>query len=506
MKTNSPWRMTISNARRNTERGVVMRLTDHDASFLYGETASSPMHGAAISALEGEVSFEAIFTHLKARIHLVPRYRQRLVFVPMNLAHAKWVDDPDFDLANHVKPHTLSAGTTTVQDAFDEILELAEPILDRSRSLWLFYVVDGVPGHTLLVSLAHHAMIDGVSGVDISTILMDFEPDALPPGPPNEPWEPKALPSPVELWSEALQSNFDAMTQMVRPHPRDATRERLLQRGTEVMTRFMTQPVITAPWNASIVGPKRSLQTTEYDFSEFREIRRAFGGTINDLVLAVVTESAARYLKAHGEPADDAYLRIMCPVSVRREDENATLGNRVSAMYPMLPAWTMRMTERLTTVIEETERLKANQEPQALELLMESSPSVPPVAMAQTLLVGSPFDPTAVAARFPIPVLPSIGPRPPLTGFNFTCSNVPGVQVPLYIAGHKVLHTYGTLMLSGTLGFGVVVGSYDQRLYFNFTSDPRLMPDVELMRTGVEDAFAEILDLARTQDAAQTSA
>lgn len=483
-----------------------MRLTDHDASFLYGETASSPMHGAAISVLEGEVTFEAIFAHLEARIHLVSRYRQRLVFVPMNLAHAKWVDDPDFDLAKHVKPYSLTGEAKTVEDAFGEILELAEQMLDRSRSLWLMYVVEGVPGHTLLVSLAHHAMIDGVSGVDISTVLMDLEPDALPPGPPNEPWEPESLPSPVELWSEALQHNLGEMMKTARIRPRDATRERLLQRGTEVMTRFMTQPVMTAPWNAGIVGRKRSLDTTHYDFARFREIRRALGGTINDIVLAVVTESAARYLNAHAEPAENAYLRIMCPVSVRREDEGGALGNRVSAMYPMLPAWTMSMSERFATVIEETERLKANREPQALELLMESSPYVPPIAMAQTLLVGSPFDPTAAAAQFPAPVLPSFGPRPPLVGFNFTCTNVPGVQVPQFIAGHKVLHIYGTLMLSGTLGFGVVVASYDQRLYFNFTSDPRLMPDVELMRTGVEDAFAELLDLAQTKSAALANA
>lgn len=124
--------------------------------------------------------------------------------------------------------------------------------------------------------------------------------------------------------------------------------------------------------------------------------------------------------------------------------------------------------------------------------------------MAQTLLVGTPFDPTRIAALLPAPVTPNLGARPPLVGFNFTCTNVPGVQVPQYIAGHKVLDLYGTLMLSGTLGYGVVVASYDQRLYFNFTSDPRLMPDVELMRSGVEEAFAELHDLARS--AAQANA
>lgn len=482
-----------------------MRMTDHDASFLYSETASSPMHGCAISVVEGEVPFDKIFEHLAARIHLVSRYRQRLVFVPMNIAHGKWVDDPEFDLANHVKQYTLSDEVNTVEEAIPEILELNEQLLDRSRSLWMMYVVEGIPGQTLLLSLNHHAMIDGVSGVDISVVLMDLEPEAAQPPAPEEPWNPKPLPTQPELWTEALTHNFEAMMKAARFRPQDSLRDRLLQRGTEVMNRFMTEPVITAPWNAGQVSAKRHLAYTEYGFSDFREVRRALGGTINDIVLTVVSESAARYLEEHNQQSNNRYFRLMCPVSVRREDEGGSLGNRVSAMYPVLPAWPMAIKERLDLVIEETERLKANREPQALELMMESSPYVPPIAMAQTLLVGTPFDPTALAARFPPPVLPNPGLLPPLIGFNFTCTNVPGVQVPLYIAGHKVLHTFGTLMLSGNLGFGVAVLSYDQRLYFNFTSDQRLMPDVELMRSGVDDAFSELLELARSHSAQATA-
>ena len=179
------------------------------------------------------------------------------------------------------------------------------------------------------------------------------------------------------------------------------------------------------------------------------------------------------------------------------KNESGELGNRVSAMYPMLPAWTMDVGARLESVRTETARLKANQEPQALELLMETNAgATPPVAMGQTLLVGTPFDPTAFLARNPPLVPPAIGPRLPLVGFNFTCTNVPGVQVPQYIAGRKIIRVLGTLMLSGTLGYGVAVVSYNQQLYFNLTSDPRLLPDLEVMRHGIEACFGELLELA----------
>ena len=255
--------------------------------------------------------------------------------------------------------------------------------------------------------------------------------------------------------------------------------------------------MITAPWNAAIVGPKRQLQYAPYKIADFRDIRRAFGGTINDIVLAVVSESAARYLTAHDEFTTNQRLRLMCPVNVRREGDEGALGNRVSAMYPMLPAWPMDIIERLNLVRAQTEQIKAAQEPQALEFMMEATPATPAASMAQTLLVGTPFDPTAWLARSPAPVAPRLGPRPPLYGFNFTCTNVPGVQVPQHIAGHRIARQIGTLMLGGTLGYGVAVLSYNRELVFNLVSDPRLLPDLELMRTGIEDAMRELQQRAQ---------
>ena len=185
-------------------------------------------------------------------------------------------------------------------------------------------------------------------------------------------------------------------------------------------------------------------------FAEIRRIRSTLGGTVNDVVLAAVTEGAARYLKAHDERTDGQHLRVMCPVNVRTEDERGALGNRVSAIFPIFDAEPMDMTTRLHKVRWETEQIKNNREAQAMQMVTESAPAVPPVAMAPMLLVGTPWDPTKLAANFPLPVPPTFGPRPPMLGINFVCTNVPGVQTTQYLAGYPILDNLGMLMLAGT--------------------------------------------------------
>jgi WS/DGAT/MGAT family acyltransferase len=477
-----------------------VRLSESDASFLYTETASGPMHTAAIFVLEGELSHETVLEHFKARMHLVPRYRQKLAFVPFNLAHPKWVDDPEFKVENHVVRHSV-APDSTLEEAVDDLMVVNGKLLDRSRPLWLTYVVDGVPGKTLLLQQVHHAMIDGVSGMELTTILMDFEPEVAPPEPPKEPWTPNPEPTPLELVTEAVRENVEDLAETARRSwPTDEKSRTLLGNATRAMARFFTSPAILAPWNRGLVGRGRMLRWSRHPFSEFREIRRAFGGTINDVVLAVVSEGAARYLAAHEEPTDGKHVRIMCPVSVRTEDEQGALGNRVSGIFPQLPAWPMNPVERYEAVLGEMAGIKENEEAQALTLMNESSASVPAAAMAPTLLVGTAFDPTALAARFPGPLMPDVSGRLPYFGFNFTCTNVPGVQVPLYIAGHRMDAMLMVLMLTGPLGYGVAVGSYNQEMFFFLVGETRLMPDLDLMREAVEAAFADLLAEARRRN------
>ncbi len=472
-----------------------MRLSAQDASFLYSETASGPMNASGIYVIEGEVPFDAIRNQFASRMHLMPRYRQRLAMVPFNLGHPKWVDDPDFHIDRHVFQHRLPEGSS-VDDALEAAIKLNESILPRDRPLWRAHCLEGVKDRTVLLQSGHHAMVDGASGIDMSMVLFDLQENA--PQQEPEPWQPKPMPTPVELATEAMLETVHSVSgenpfQLARF---TSERGEMLRRATESMTRFVAEPVVTAPWNSTLVGPSRKFVWRKYAFADFRRIRSALGGTINDVVLAAVSEGAARYLKAHKEHIDGGHLRIMCPVNVRTEDDKGTLGNRVSAIFPVFDATPMEMTARLGKVRWETEQIKNNREAQAMQMMMEGVPDLPPVAMAPALLVGTPLDPTQLAASFPMPVPPAFGPRPPMLGINFVCTNVPGVQTTQYLAGHPIIDQFGLLMLAGNIGFGVVIMSYNQHIYFNFICDRRLMPDLELMAASVNDAFEEMLAAA----------
>lgn len=479
-----------------------MRLTESDSSFLYGETASGPLQTAGVSVLDGEASFQSIYNHIEARLHLVPQFRQRLVWVPLNLAHPKWVDDPNFNLDNHIVHHSLAEGSSLL-DGVDAACKLNEGLMNRERPLWKFFVITGVPDRTLVLQQIHHAMIDGASAVHLSTVLFDYQPQAEVPPPPKEKWTPQALPNPFELANEAMR---ESMEDWMRSNPLQALSQgednmEMLRQGVQMMSRF-SRPAITAPWNAGPLGPKRKMRWLTYDFAEFREIRRAFGGTVNDVVLTAVTEGAARYLESHNEFTENQNFRIMCPVNVRTENEAGALGNRVSAMFPMLPAWSMNPLERLKVVIAETSRIKEAQEAQAMTKMQESGFSTPPMAFAALQLVGTPFDPTNWAAQNPTPVPMRFGPRPPFFGINFVCTNVPGVQVPQYFAGHEILETLAIMMMGGTMGLGMAVTSYNQKMILNLTCEPRLLPDLEQLIECTAAGFEEMLTAARTANAA----
>ena len=477
-----------------------MRLTESDASFIYMESASGPMHISSVYVLDGVVPFDDVFRRFEKRIHLVPVYRRKLVQVPFSLSHPVWVDDTEFDLSRHVIHHILP-GNPSLEEGVDAAVDLNEPLMDRSKPLWEFIVIEGVADKTLLLQRCHHAMIDGASGIELTMVLYDLDKDAGEPVPPNEPWEPEPTPGPAALIAAAVEENmknigdFNPLKIM---GDMESNREKLTK-ASEIMNKFATQPAITAPFNAGTVGPKRKLRWIKKPFGEIRDIRRQLGGTINDIVLAVLTEGVARYLQQHNEPIKDQKLRIMCPVNVRTENQQGALGNQVSAIFPMFSAEPMSCTDRLKLVIEETTRIKDDEEAQALTVMQETTPAMPPLAMAASQLVGTPFDPTAMAARIEWPVTPNTGFRPPNPGYNFTCTNVPGIQVPQYMCGHEVTDTIGFLVLSGNVGFSVTILSYNKQLFFNFICEPRLMPDLEVLVGLVEDVYQELIDVSGSQ-------
>lgn len=482
-----------------------MRLSATDAAFLYAETASGPMHISSVYVLEGELSYERFHQHFAERMHLLPAYRRKVVMVPFNVAHPKWIEDPDFDLSNHLFHHELPEGVS-FQEALDFTVALNEPMLDRSKPLWANHIVTGLPGITMVLNITHHCMIDGASGVELAQIIYDFDPDPKPPTAPETKAEVAPAPGQLEMYNEAILENVRALGD-IKPAewmPGSGKQRDLIKHASKVVTDFITRPAITAPFNASLVGPRRKAEFLKRSFGELREVRRAFGGTINDVVLTVVSEGVARYLAHRNQSVDNKHMRVMCPVNVRTEDLKGALGNQVSAIFPVLPAWPMSPTERLATVCAEMENIKSNDDAQAMTLATEAGSGIWPLAMAPTQVVGTPLDPSALAARFPLPILPDFGWQPPNAGINFVCTNVPGVQVPLYLAGHKVIDTVGLLILCGNVGFSTTVLSYNKELFINYICDPRMMPDFEVLTQSTNDAFDELLDAARAQLATMT--
>ncbi len=476
-----------------------MRMSQTDASFVYMESASGPMHISSVYILDGELPFERFMTHFEKRIHLVPAYRKKMQQIPFSLGHPVWVDDVNFDLRHHVIHHQLSPGTS-LEDAMEVAVELNEPLLDRNVPLWNMIMIEGVPGKTLLLQRNHHAMIDGASGMEITMLIYDLDPNAGEPVPPNEPWVPEPAPDQATLMGDAVRENFKNFSQNnpVQLMSRAATNRAKLTKATEVLGRFAQQPAITAPFNAGAVGPKRKVGWLKKPFGEIRHIRQQLGGTINDIVLVVVSEAIARYLENQGERVEGQFMRIMCPVNVRTESQEGALGNQVSAIFPRLPAQPMDVLQRLNVVVAETERIKRDEEAQALTVLQESMPEIPPIGMLASQLIGTPFDPTVLQARIPQPVMPAVGGfRPPNTGYNFTCTNVPGIQMPQYMCGMEVTDTIGLLVLNGNIGFSVTILSYNKQLFFNFICEPNLLPDLQQVIDGANDVFQELLDISK---------
>ncbi len=470
------------------------RLTTQDAAFLYGESESGPLHFGGLGFFDDAIDFPRMLDHVERRLHMLPRFRQRLAFAPFNLAHPTLEDDPDFKIENHLFCHELpeDAGEAQMTEA---VLRIFEPPLDRHRPLWEMHLFHGLEGRrSAVLWKVHHCIVDGVSWVEVLTTLFDLrrDPAAAPAGPA---WETKPVPSAARLLGDAAfdlaQTELNAARNLFgRLLP---TAEKPEISGTTDARKIMRalRPAVSAPWNRGVVTKARSFGWLRYAYSDVRTIRKAFGGTVNDVVLAALGEGAARYLRHHGCNPRDLPLRIGCPVSVRKPEEMESLGNRVSMMFVELEAEPMDPVARLKAVSNETGRIKSANEPKALDRLMAAADLVPPSLIGLLSSLGTGVIDTAarLAERAPS-VARMIAPRFPV--INFIATNVRGPQLPAYLAGHMMLDYVGLIPLGADLGCGVVISTYNQNLYIALMAAPNLMPDVELMKAYVDDAFREL--------------
>ena len=455
------------------------RLTAQDAAFLYFDSPTSPLHMGSLGVYEGDIRYGALVRHLEPRIDAMPRYRQRVAFVPLNLGHPTWEDDPSFDIRRHVRRIRPRGGVDS-ERLRRLAAELFAPQLDPSKPLWEIILIEGLTGgRSALLAKVHHCMVDGISGVELLTALLDLSPTPAPPL-AREPWQPEPPPEPTTRLSDAFwdwlneQVGLWSDLQLMLLDGRERRRRQLLMgRALGKAARFLARPAPSTPFNVPLT-PNRAIGWTEMPFAEVRGIRSALGGTVNDVVLTILSGALARYLDVESDRAAPQELRVVIPVNVRREDQQGALGNRVSFMLARLPMSVRDPVRRLEVIRAQTESLKRLNQAAGLELALALLMRLPAPAQA---LIG--------AVRGPINTLA-----------NLVCTNVPGPMVPLYCVGHRMLEHYPLVPLGLNFGLNVAVTSYDQKLFFGVMADAQTVPDADRVAAFLGESFEELRRVA----------
>lgn len=464
----------------------MQRLTGLDASFLSMETATSPMHVAGLavfdpSEVEGGWSIDQVKSVYGQRLHLAAPFRRRLVNVPLGLHHPLWIEDPDFDLDWHIRHIAVPAPGSA-----RELAELAGHLvalpLDRSRPLWEMWVIEGLEhGHVAVLTKVHHAAIDGASGNEITVATLDLEADPPPPPPPDEPWVPDKVPSEAELLGYAATSLARQPFRVVRATGRTVRstidRRSLPGRpGTTPPPSMFSAPRTSI--NTAITG-HRSYALTTLSLPEVKNVKNTFGVTVNDVVLAMCGGALRRYFDQRGEVLDGA-LVAMVPVSVRTEDQQGALGNRVSSMLATLATDIDDPIERLQAIHE---AMATGKERHAVgaDALQDWAEFAAPALLGRAARLYSGMRMAGLH-------------RP---AFNVTISNVPGPPFPLYSAGAKLVANYPVGPIFDGAGLNMTVMSYQENLDFGLLACPDVLPDVWSVADGLADSLAELTKAAR---------
>ncbi|CAB4932752.1 unannotated protein [freshwater metagenome] len=457
------------------------RLTALDASFLVQEGPTSHMHIGAVTVFEGPPPpFDGFLDTIRERLHLVPRYRQRLTYPPLETGRPVWTDDPAFNLEYHVRQSALPAPGS--EEQLNKLISrLFSRQLDRTRPLWEMWVVEGLAGgHWALIWKTHHAVIDGISGVDLGTVLFDFSPDPPPVEHPERPWLPAGRPSNAKLVaSSALGAAVTAVRGLrsiagLMTHPHEVLREvRDGAEGVGELVLAVLSPAPRTPLNVEI-GPHRRYRAVERDLADFKEIKDALGGTVNDVVLAVVTGALREWLHGRNVRTEGLELRALVPVSVRAQGAGAELGNQIVAMRGPLPVYVDDAVTRLRVVREEMDGLKESKQAVGAAVLAGAQGFAPPTVLAQASRLN-------FSTRL----------------FNLIVTNVPGPQFPLYVMGRRLLGLRPIAFLPRDHALAVAIMSYDGKLSFGLLGDYDAVPDIDIIVAALEAAIDDLLAAAR---------
>ena len=454
------------------------RLTALDSTFLHLEDHSpAHMHVASVMVFEGSAPTHGeLVEHVLGRLHLVPRYRQRLAYVPLGQGRPVWADDPHFNPYYHIRHTALPkpADEAALKRLAGRIFSQR---LDRSKPLWEIWLVQAVSGGRFaLVAKTHHALVDGISGVDITTVLFDTAREPTAPPAPASQWSAQPLPGPAKLLGEALLERTTVPSEMMRGgrallrRPRRAlgqVKEGLTNIGATTLAGI-NSPAPPTPFNVEI-GPHRRYTFLDADLDSLKSIKNSLGGTLNDAVLASVSLALGRYLRRHGHDTDGLVMKAMVPVSVRTKAQRGALGNQVAAMWAPLPVGVESPAECLTTIAAAMEDLKSSGQAVGAQVLTNLAGFAPPTILSQA---------ARLQARQPF--------------FNLVVTNVPGPQFPLYLLGRRLQVLYPVVPLAQRQALGIAVMSYDGHLGFGLLGDYDALPELESIAADLKAAIASL--------------
>ncbi|HZN89191.1 MAG TPA: wax ester/triacylglycerol synthase family O-acyltransferase, partial [Thermoleophilaceae bacterium] len=356
------------------------RLTAVDAAFLHQEKQASHMHVGALVIFDGPApEREDLAAHIEARLRLVPRYRQKLAFPRLEMGRPFWVDDPSFNLDYHVR-HTALPKPGSDAQLRQLVGRIFSQRLDRSKPLWELWLVEGLDdGRFAIIGKSHHALVDGISGVDITTVLFDLDREPEGPSSPPPPWVARPEPTDFRLLQEALRERLTSPSEIVRGVRHALRGPRKVLHGVGATTK-MVGAGLAAPdsvFNVEI-GPHRRFTWAEAEVDELKRIKNEHGGTLNDVILSVVAGALGKYMRARGHGTEELELRALVPVSVRAEEQHGALGNQVAGMMAPLPIWCEEPVERLKLVSAAMGDLKSSGQAVGAQILTQLADFAPP--------------------------------------------------------------------------------------------------------------------------------
>ena len=461
------------------------RLTSIDASFLHQEGPESHMHIGAVLIFEGPPpEFADVLDHIRGRLHLVPRYRQKLATPPLDTGRPLWIDDPSFNLEYHVR-HAALPSPGTEDQLLQLVARVASQQLDRAKPLWECWLVEGLGDDRFaLMFKTHHSLVDGVSGVDLATVLFDLMPEPAPPPADQalEPWRAAPEPTPAALVVAGVRGFVTTTTEIATRAIAAAARPqrtlgvvRDVAEGLGEIVWAGLNPAPETPLNVEI-GPHRRYSVVRQELADYKLVKDALGGTVNDVVLTVVSGALARWLRSRGVRTEGLELRALVPVSVRTKSDKGDLGNKLTVMRGPLPVYIDDAVARLRVVKEAMDGLKDSKQAVGAATLASVNNLAPPTVLAQASRLN-------FSTRL----------------FNLLVTNVPGPQLPLYVLGRRLEDLFPVAFLPRNHALAIAIMSYDGGIDYGLLGDYDALPDIDLIADGIDACLTELLLAARDE-------